>query len=77
MNNAFVRMQAKFFAERLRNEAGIDPTEQIDLAFQLTLSRKPTLREKEHSLAFFRQDNDSLIDFSQAMLNLNEFVYIN
>lgn len=76
MNNAFVLMEAGKFAERLRKEAGTDPSEQVDLAFQLALSRKPTSKELEQSVAFLRTGNNALTDFSQVMLNLNEFVYI-
>jgi hypothetical protein len=76
MNNAFVLMEAKKFAERLRKEAGPDPAEQVDLAFQLALSRKPSSKELKESVAFLRTGEQSLLDFSQAMLNLNEFVYI-
>ena len=76
MNNAFVLMEANKFAERLRKEGGTDPAEQIDRAFQLTLSRKPTPKEREESLAFLRTGENALTDFSQVMLNLNEFVYI-
>jgi hypothetical protein len=76
MNNAFVLMEANKFAERLRKEGGTDPAEQIDRAFQLTLSRKPTPKEREQSLAFLRTGENALTDFSQVMLNLNEFVYI-
>jgi mono/diheme cytochrome c family protein len=76
MNNAFVLMEAEKFADRLRREAGPDPAEQADLAFQLTLSRKPSAKELKESVAFLRSGEQSLLDFSQAMLNLNEFVYI-
>ena len=55
MNNSMVLMEAKKFAERLRKEAGTDPTEQVDLAFQLALSRKPTLVERQQSVAFLRR----------------------
>lgn len=76
MNNAFVLMEAKMFAERLRKEAGADPAEQVDLAFQLALGRKPAAAEKEQSVAFLRSGKDTLPDFAQAMMNLNEFVFI-
>ena len=52
------------------------PGEQVDRAFQLTLSRNPTPKEREQSLAFLRTGENALTDFSQVMLNLNEFVYI-
>jgi hypothetical protein len=74
MNNAFVLMEATKFAERLRKEAGADPNEQVDLAFQLALSRKPTASEQQQAVAFLQTGN--LADFAQVMFNLNEFAFI-
>ena len=74
MNNSFVLMEAKKFADRLRKEAGADPNEQVDLAFQLALGRKPTPNEKQDSVAFAR--GAELADFAQVMFNLNEFAFI-
>ncbi|HYP09778.1 MAG TPA: PSD1 and planctomycete cytochrome C domain-containing protein [Bryobacteraceae bacterium] len=77
MNNAFVLMEAQKFSERLRKEAGADSKRQVELAFALTLSRKPSGKEMDEALSFLRAGGEqSLLDFSQAMLNLNEFVYI-
>jgi uncharacterized protein DUF1553/uncharacterized protein DUF1549 len=74
MNNSFVLMEAKKFAERLRTEAGADPNEQVDLAFQLALGRKPTAKEQQQSVTFVR--SGELTDFAQVMFNLNEFAFI-
>jgi hypothetical protein len=76
MNNKFVLMEAKTFAERLQREAGADPAAQANLAFQLALSRPPTKTEAETAVAFIRGDAQGLVDFCQTVLNLNEFVYI-
>ena len=77
MNNSFVLMEAKKFAERLRKEAGADPTEQVDLAFQLALGRKPTLvGARAIGTAFCAAGTEVLPDFCQAMFNLNEFAFI-
>ena len=76
MNNSFVLMEVKMFADRLRKEAGTDPSEQVDLAFQLALSRKPTAKEQQQSTAFLRSGENALQDFCQAMINLNEFAFI-
>ena len=61
---------------RTRKEAGADPSEQVDLAFQLALSRKPTPKEREESTAFLRTGDNALTDFAQVMFNLNEFAFI-
>jgi hypothetical protein len=77
MNNSFVLMEAQKFAERLRKEAGADAKRQVDHAFRLTVSRTPSGKEMDDALTFLRNGGEqALVDFSQAMLNLNEFVYI-
>jgi hypothetical protein len=76
MNNALVLMEAAKFAGRLRKEAGSDPAEQVDLAFQIALSRNPTPRELSQSTAFLRTGEHALTDFAQVMFNLNEFAFI-
>jgi hypothetical protein len=76
MNNSFVMMEAKFLADRLEREAGSDPAAQVDRAFQLALSRRPTQTELERSEAFIKSGANGLTDFCQALFNLNEFVYL-
>jgi mono/diheme cytochrome c family protein len=76
MNNSLVLMEAGKFAERLRKEAGTDPSEQVDLAFQIALSRKPTAQEMKQSTTFLRSGENALTDFAQVMFNLNEFAFI-
>ena len=76
MNNNFVLMEARMFADRLKREAGDDAAAQADLAFQLALSRHPDKSESEKATSFIRADAQGLIDFCQAVINLNEFVYI-
>ncbi len=76
MNNSFVLMEAKMFADRLRREAGGNPVAQANLAFQLAVSRPPSHSESETAVKFIRGDAQGLVDFCQTMLNLNEFVYI-
>lgn len=75
MNNAFVLMEAKLFAERVQREAGDDPAAQVDRAFQLALSRPPSKSELQQAIAFVRGDAHGLVDFCQTVFNLNEFVY--
>ena len=74
MNNNFVITQAKFFAERLRKEAGVNATAQVEKAFLLALGRMPSQLEKA-IFAFINGGPNRLPEFCQAMFNLNEFVY--
>src|SRR5439155_14107837 len=44
-NGEFVNRQAGYFAGRLRREAGDDPAKQIERAYLLALSRRPSQTE--------------------------------
>jgi mono/diheme cytochrome c family protein len=75
MNNNFIITEAKFFAERLRREAGKDAGAQIELAYKLALGRAPRAFEQAKALEFIRTTPNGLDEFCQALFNLNEFVY--
>ncbi len=75
MNNAELFSQAKAFAKRLQREAGTKPEAQVELAFELALSRPPSDSEKARSVEFVNASDTGLIDLCQTLFNLNEFVY--
>lgn len=75
MNNAEILLQAKFFAQRLIEEAGAEPEAQVERAFELALARPPRDEEKTAAVEFIASNPTGLVDFCQAMFNLNEFVY--
>jgi hypothetical protein len=75
MNNGMVRMHARHFADRLKMETGDDAARLVERAFELALIRKPTQAELERSVTFIRNSPEGLLDFCQAIFNLNEFVY--
>lgn len=75
MNNAEVLLQAKHFAQRVAVEAGHDPGAQIDRAFELALSRKPTVIERSKAIGFVGTTPTGLVDLCQTLFNLNEFLY--
>ena len=74
MNNPFVLRQAELFAERLKQAAPSDPRRQIELAYEIALTRQPTTAEMV--LARKLVDQQSLVDLAHVMFNLNEFLYI-
>ena len=89
MNNEFVLEQAKFFAERVATEASADVNQQIARAFQIALHRKPNQQEQTWSQNFLKSQTDgyaqrkherpnaaALRDFCHALMNLNEFLYV-
>jgi hypothetical protein len=73
MNDDFVLHQAQLFADRVKKEAGSDVAKQVDLAYRIALTRSPTKREL--SLATDMVLSGSLVDFTNVMLNLSEFLY--
>jgi hypothetical protein len=74
LNDAFVLRQAQEFADRVKKEAGDDPARQIDLAYRIALTRPPS--QTELTVALEATKNQSLVDLTHVLLNLNEFVYI-
>ncbi len=75
MNNSSVGLHARYFAQRLEREAaGVDA--RVDRAYRLALGRSPSASERSESLDFIRSSPYGLVDFCQALFNLNEFVYI-
>jgi hypothetical protein len=91
LNNEFVLIQSRHFAERVVREAGNDPVRQIRLLYRIALSREPRRKEMDQSLVFLQKQRDyhttkasgpdsalaALTDLAHVMLNANEFVYIN
>jgi hypothetical protein len=91
LNNEFVLLQARHFAERVLREAGADPLKQIRALYRIALSREPAQKEMAQLRAFLQKQRDyhigktagsdsalaALTDLAHVMLNTNEFVYIN
>ncbi|TWU57135.1 PSD1 and planctomycete cytochrome C domain-containing protein [Rubripirellula reticaptiva] len=73
LNSEFVMQQAELFARRLEKESDTRP-EQIIRAWQLCFQRDPTDEELADSEAFIQQEG--IQQFTRAMLNANEFVFI-
>ncbi|NQV28372.1 MAG: DUF1553 domain-containing protein [Rhodopirellula sp.] len=73
-NNEFMLKQSRYLAERLATDAGSNTDDQIHRVFQLAYARSPDSIE----LKLSRQaiDRHGLWQFCRAILNANEFVYI-
>lgn len=65
---------AHAFADRVRREAGEDPARQIRLAFRLALLRSASPEEIRRSGVLLQQHG--LTAPCRALLNLNEFAYV-
>ncbi len=74
LNNGFMLVQAEKLADRLQREAGDDPSAQVELAFLLALGRKPDASERETLVDLTH--THGLANTARAILNLNEFAYI-
>jgi hypothetical protein len=77
LNGRLALDSTRALANRVAREAGPEPAARIDRAYRLTLGRGPDPLEKQLADDFFRRaDETALVDFCLALLNLNEFVYI-
>jgi hypothetical protein len=74
LNGKLANQLAEAFAERLLREAPQGPTEQVELAFQLTTGRPPADAEQRLALRFL--ETQPLREFALAMFNLNDLLYV-
>ena len=58
LNDEFVLLQARYFAERVQKAAGDDPAAQVKAAYRIALSREPTPAELQTDLAFMKKELD-------------------
>ncbi|HCS55816.1 MAG TPA: hypothetical protein DIW81_30215 [Planctomycetaceae bacterium] len=78
LNSEFARECSLYFAERLKKHSS-NQSEQIEQAYLLSMGRFPTVEEQMACDEFLTSNTDSevaLVDLCQALLNLNEFVYL-
>jgi len=73
-NNDFMLRQAGYFAQRLQAEVGDVKETQIQRAFQLAFGRDATAEEAAAATALI--ESRGLSELCRALLNANEFVYI-
>jgi hypothetical protein len=85
LNSDFSMRRAQTLAKRVLAAAGADRQRQIDATFRLTLQRLPDDAERQLARLFFNehraQESPSdvpmaLIQWCQALMNVNEFAYI-
>ena len=75
MNGPFVMQQARFFAGRLKKEAGEAPGAQVGRAFAVAFGREPSGQEREAAEKLVREHG--LAALCRALFNANEFLYVN
>jgi hypothetical protein len=80
LNNEFAFERAKAFARRVEALAGANRERQVEAAFALALGRAPDEADRAAARRFFAgpegEPRLGLIQFCQALLNVNEFVYL-
>jgi hypothetical protein len=78
LNDEMILNHAKTFAARVTKDAGTDPEKVVGRAFELALARPPSSEERAALVAFLRNrpGADGVTDLCHALLNLNEFLYI-
>lgn len=82
LNNEFMLIQAGHFAQRVFEQTGDTPDEQVKTMYRIALSREPSAKELDSNVAFLKKQRQqetalaALTDLAHVVLNLNEFAYI-
>jgi hypothetical protein len=74
LNSSLAVEASEAFAERVRQEAGSEVPAQVSRAFRIALQRPPTPDERELCCQLVAQR--SLPEVCRALLNLNEFAFL-
>ena len=74
LNSQLAAAAAQAFAERVTREAGDQPTAQVDRSFLIAFSRQPDDQERASCMEFLRER--TLAELCRAILNTNEFLYV-
>lgn len=74
LNDPLTREAAHAFANRVQKEAGSEPSRQVEWAFLLALQRRPT--KDEAAACQQLRAKQGLAALCRALINLNEFAYI-
>jgi hypothetical protein len=74
LNSALTADAARAFAQRVEREAGTEPALQVRRAFELSLQRQPD--DAELGACQRLLTRRSLAELCRALLNLNEFAYV-
>ena len=72
-NSPFTLQRSDDFAERVRTEAGADPSAQVRRAYQLALSRDPTTEEMTEAVPAVSTHGVSVL--CRALFNSSEFLF--
>ena len=89
LNSPFAAEMAKRFAERVATQAGEDLTNRVHAVFRFALARLPDEEERATCLQLLQThttrhgqeqlaspEHAALVDLCRALMNVNEFVYV-
>ncbi|QEL19519.1 DUF1553 domain-containing protein [Limnoglobus roseus] len=74
LNSTFLLQQAGFLAERVEKDAGAEPNARVKRVFTLAFQRPPSDREFSAAVALVK--DHGLPALCRAVLNANEFLYL-
>ena len=74
LNSTFLMQQAEIFSYRLKRDVGSNIVAQVKHAFELCFNRSPSKAEVHSSSAFI--ESEGLSQFTRALFNSNEFVFV-
>ena len=87
MNDSLIRQWSRELADRVLNDSGLSPEQQVERAFRIVFNRAPKEDERQAILDFLNKQAGEIggqtaraaafVDFCQALLNSNEFLYVN
>ena len=87
MNDSLIRQWSRELADRVLNDSGLSPEQQVERAFRIVFNRAPKEDERQAVLDFLNKQAGEIggqtaraaafVDFCQALLNSNEFLYVN
>jgi hypothetical protein len=73
LNNKLVLSMSRHMAVRIETVSS-DPSQQIETAFRIALSRQPSIEERNALVSYSREHG--LVQACRLILNLNEFAFV-
>ena len=75
LNSDLANDAARGLAERVKRETGTDRAAQVERAYLIVFARSPDPKERQLALAFL-EEGRTLVSYCRALLNANEFIYV-
>jgi hypothetical protein len=76
LNSELTMAAAKGLARTTTTNVGTQTAKQVDFIYRQCLARQPSPQESKLAIRFVSSSEQGLLDFCLAVLNLNEFIYV-